>query len=386
MGLLSLLSIGTGTGLALFTKQGQQTTALFQKYAHPIYESRQNPNLLFEKVGTPDGHVNLLLIGQDRNWKQGKVLDPTTGKFRPYQVVDTDTRPRADSMIIVSFDQTTRTMRLLSIPRDTRVRYRDFKGRKHGAGKLNAVYAEPDGDELLPKVIEDELGVRIDRTAVIKLDGFTKLIDSVGGIDINVEGALFNGKRTRMKYTDHWGGWSVDLQPGMQHLTGKQAHGYVRFRYDNESDPGRVRRQQQVMRTLAKQMMNVGYSRLPEFITEFQKQFTTSMTDEELVSAAMFARGLNDSSKVTPLTPYGILAPEGGDIILNRPQNTKLFTAIFGASFDPKKLLFLSPETKGDDFGARNNNNPAAIPILREAGLLKEEKHHDGELEAPGLQ
>ena len=386
LALTCLFVTGAGVAFGTLTQPGRDIIYNGKRWLPPVQAARANPNLLFDTVGTPDGHVNLLLIGQDRNWKQGKVLDPTTGKFRPYQVIDTDTRPRADSMILVSFDKTSREVRLLSIPRDTRVRYRDLKGRKHGAGKLNAVYAEPDGDTLLPKVIEDELGVRVDRTAVIKLDGFTKLIDAVGGLDINVEGALFNGKRTRMKYTDHWGGWSVDLMPGMQHLDGEQAHGYVRFRYDNESDPGRVRRQQQVMRALAKKMMNVGYSKLPGFITEFQKQFTTTMSDEELVSAAMFARGLNDSSKVTPLTPYGILAPDGGDIILNRPQNTKLFAAIFGASFNPKKLLVMSPETKGDDFGARNNNNPAAIPILREAGLLEAEKHHDAELEAPGLQ
>ena len=370
----------------MFTKPGQEVTGLIGNYGGAVIHAKQDPHLLFSSVGTTDGHVNVLLIGRDKNWKQGKVYDPHTKMFRPYQVDDKDTRPRSDTMIIASFDENSRTVRLISIPRDTRVRYRDFQGHRHSAGKLNAVYSQPDGDTLLPKVIGDELGIRIDRTAEIKLDGFTKLIDRVGGLDINVEGALFSGKRTRMKYTDHWGGWSVDLMPGMQHLDGKNAHGYVRFRYDNEGDPGRVRRQQQVMRALVKKMMNVPFYQMPGVVTELQALFNTNMSNDELVSAAMFARGLGSSSKITPLTPYGIYAPDNGDIILNKPENAKLFAAIFGASFNPQKLLVLSPETKHDDIGARNNDTPAAIPVLREAGLLKAEAHHNAQLEAPGLQ
>ncbi|BCM89836.1 regulatory protein MsrR [Abditibacteriota bacterium] len=384
VGLLTLCSVLTGAGFALFTKPGQETTAIIKEFAKPIIDSKRDPNLLFTSVGTVDGHVNVLLVGRDRNWKQGKVLDPRTGKMRPYQVEDTETRPRSDTMIIASFDRDTRAVRLISIPRDTRVKFDDLAGRRHGPCKLNSVYALPNGDKLLPKVIADELGVRIDRIAEIKLDGFTKLIDRVGGLDINVEGGLFSGKRKRMKYTDHWGGWSVDLMPGMQHLNGEQAHGYVRYRYDNEGDPGRVRRQQQVMRELAKQMMHVGITKLPGLVTELQALFNTDLSNEELVSAAMFAQELG-SSKISPMTPYGTYQ-ENGDIKLNRPENQKLFAAIFGSSFDPKKFLKLSPETTGDDIGARNNDNPAALPVLRDAGLLKAEKHHDAQLEAPGLQ
>ena len=387
LGLLSLLSIGVGVGLALFTKSGHEVTAIISNYGGAVIHSQQDPNLLFTSVGTRDGHVNILLVGRDRNWKQGKVLDPTTGKFRPYQVEDTDTRPRSDTMIIASFDQNAQTVRFLSIPRDSRVKFRDASGKKHGPLKLNEVYSFAHGDKLLPQVLGDELGIRIDRMVEIKLNGFDQLIERVGGLDINVEGALRHGKRVRMKYEDHWGGWGVDLEPGMQHLDGKQAHGYVRYRKpDDEGDPGRVRRQQQVIRALVKKMMNsYNVGQTLGLVTDIEKMMDSNMSNDELVSAAMFARGLGNSGKISPLTPYGTYE-KNGDIKLNRPENAKLFAAIFGASFDPKKLLVLSPETKDDDIGARNNNNPAALPVLREAGLLKAEKHHDAELEAPGLQ
>ncbi len=389
LGLTTLVVVGVGAGLANFTQPGRDATEVISKYAGPMIAIRQNPDLIFDNIG--QDHVNILLIGADRNWKVGKVLDPTTGKMRPYQVIDNDVRPRSDTIIICSLDKASRKMRLVSFPRDTRVRYRDAEGVKHPAGrgnfvKLNSLYAEPDGDTLLPKVIRDEFGIRIDRVAKIKLDGFTKIIDSVGGIQVNVEGALFNGKRTRMKYEDKWGGWSVDLMPGLQTLNGEQAHGYVRYRKDNESDPGRVRRQQQVMRVLAKKMMNVPIYQLPGMVAEIEKLFVTTMTPEETVSAAKFAHGLGDMSKITPITPFGIY--EGTDIVLNKPDNLKLFTTVFGSSFDPTHFLELSPETKRDDIGARNNNNPAALAVLKEAGLMKTEDpaSHNAEIEAPGLQ
>ncbi len=375
-----------GFGVANFTQIGKDTTHVMQTIGPGIFQS---PDLLFDNVG--QDHVNILLIGQDRNWKVGKVLDPTTGQMRPYQVIDTDTRPRADTIIVCSLDKINRKMRLVSFPRDTRVRYRDFQGVRHPERrldyvKLNSVYSEDEGETLLPKVISDEFGIRIDRVAKVKLDGFTKLIDRVGGIEINVEGALFDGKRTRMKYEDKWGGWKVDLMPGLQTLNGEQAHGYVRYRKDNESDPGRVRRQQQVMRVLAKKMMNVGPLQLPGLVTELEKLFESTMTNDEMVSAARFAHGLGDMSKITPITPFGIY--RGNDIVLNKPENIKLFTTVFGSSFDPKHFLELSPETTRDDIGARNNNNPAALAVLSEAGLMKVEnpERHNAKIEAPGLQ
>lgn len=385
LGLAAVAVVGTGAAIGAFTQPGRDTTEAISTYALPIWNSYQNPNLIFDNVG--DNRVNILVIGQDRNWKQGKVFDPTIGKFRPHQVEDTETRPRSDTMIICSMDKSSGTMRMISLPRDTRIRYRNLEGIRHRATKLNSVYAQEKGEELLLKVMREEFGVRIDRVALVKLDGFTKLIDRVGGIKINVEGAKFGSKRTRMKYEDKWGGWKVDLMPGMQLLNGEQAHGYVRFRMDNEGDPGRVRRQQQVMRALVKQMMQVGVTQLPGTVLELQNLFESNMNKDEMVSAAMFARQLGDPSKITPLTPYGVYA-DNGDIILNKPQNIKLFSAIFGSSFNPDHFLVLSPETKRDDIGERNNGNPAALTILREAGLVKEDAATPGnaKFEAPGLQ
>ncbi|RYG55051.1 hypothetical protein EON80_31175, partial [bacterium] len=66
VGLLTVFSVLTGTGLALFTKRGQDTVAFIPQLPGIIgaaRDARDNPNLLFESVGTVDGHVNVLLVG-----------------------------------------------------------------------------------------------------------------------------------------------------------------------------------------------------------------------------------------------------------------------------------------------------------------------------------
>lgn len=386
LGLTTVVLLGIGAGMANFTESGQETTQVLKTIGPSLLKS---PDLIFDNVG--QDHVNILLIGQDRNWKEGMVFDPTVGKMRRGHFIDTKTRARADTVMVCSLDKVGQKMRLVSFPRDTRVQYRDFDGEMHPRGerdyvKLNSVYAETDGEKLLPKVIQDEFGIRIDRVAKVKLEGFDKLIDRVGGIDINVEGGLFNGKRRRMVQEDKFGGWKVDLMPGMQHLNAEQAHGYVRYRKDNEGDPGRVRRQQQVMRALAKKMTNVSALQLPGLITELQKLFITDMNNDEMVSAGKFAHGLGSVSQITPITPFGVY--EGNDIVLNKAENIKLFTTIFGSSFNPQQFLELSPETTSDDIGRRNNNNPAALAVLKEAGLLKaDDADMDrARVQAPGLQ
>ena len=90
--------------------------------------------------------------------------------------------------------------------------------------------------------MEDFLGIRIDHYIIINTHAFQKIVDAIGGIDIDVE--------KRMYYEDPWdddGGLIIDLRPGMQHMDGKTAVTYVRYR-DEEGDIGRVRRQQKFMK------------------------------------------------------------------------------------------------------------------------------------------
>lgn len=139
---------------------------------------------------------------------------------------------RSDTLFVVMFDTNKKAASLLSVPRDTRVR---IKG--HGWDKINHAYAYG-GRELTQKTTEELLGIKINNYVMVDFKGFVGLVDAIGGVDINVE--------KNMYYYDEWDGFKIDLKKGMQHMDGKTAIQYVRYR-DEEGDIGRIRRQQHFM-------------------------------------------------------------------------------------------------------------------------------------------
>lgn len=136
---------------------------------------------------------------------------------------------RSDTLFVVMFDSKTKAASLLSVPRDTRVR---IEG--HGWDKINHAYAYG-GQKLTQKTVEELLGIKVNNYVMVDFKGFEGLVDAIGGIDIDVEQDMY--------YHDTWDGFTVDLKKGRQHLNGKTAIQYVRFR-DEEGDIGRIRRQQ----------------------------------------------------------------------------------------------------------------------------------------------
>ena len=153
-------------------------------------------------------------------------------------VMGVDERPeeydvgRSETLFVVMFDTNKKAASLLSVPRDTRVR---IKG--HGWDKINHAYAYG-GRELTQKTTEELLGIKINNYVMVDFKGFVGLVDAIGGVDINVE--------KNMYYYDEWDGFKIDLKKGMQHMDGKTAIQYVRYR-DEEGDIGRIRRQQHFM-------------------------------------------------------------------------------------------------------------------------------------------
>ena len=136
---------------------------------------------------------------------------------------------RSDTLFVVMFDSKTKSASLLSVPRDTRVR---IEG--HGWDKINHAYAYG-GHKLTQKTVEELLGIKVNNYVMVDFKGFEGLVDAIGGIDIDVEKDMY--------YHDTWDGFTVDLKKGRQHLNGKTAIQYVRYR-DEEGDIGRIRRQQ----------------------------------------------------------------------------------------------------------------------------------------------
>ena len=176
---------------------------------------------------------------------------------------------RSDTLFVVMLDKSKKNAALLSVPRDTRVK---IKG--HGWDKINAAFAYG-GQKLTRETVQDFLGIKINNYVVVDFQGFKGLVDAVGGVDINVE--------KRMYYYDPYDGFEIDLRPGMQHMDGKTAMQYVRYR-DEEGDIGRIRRQQKFLMALYRHIASKNIiAKIPGVSKQIMSMVKTDLSLKEMV-------------------------------------------------------------------------------------------------------
>ena len=224
---------------------------------------------------------------------------PKSGNFEHIMVMGVDRRNddvgRSDTLMAVTVNKDSETAQILSLPRDTRVQ---IEG--NGYDKINHAYAFG-GHELTRKTVEKLLGVPMDYYVLVDVHAFERIIDALDGVDINVE--------KRMYYEDPWdddGGLVIDLYPGMQHMDGKKAIQYVRFR-DGEGDIGRIARQQHFMQAVMEKMLSPAVlPKLPTLMEEIRSAVETDMPLTEMLSLAQMLPSIREhgmSSEMVPGSP-----------------------------------------------------------------------------------
>ena len=199
---------------------------------------------------------------------------------------------RSDTLMIATVDPRLDQATLLSIPRDTRVK---IYGR--GYDKINAAFAYG-GVDLTESTVENFLGIDIDHYIMIDTSSFVKIIDAIGGVDIDVE--------KRMFYEDPWddnGGLVIDLYPGQQHMDGKTAVTYVRYR-DSEGDIGRVKRQQAFMAACLDKVTSPEIvPRIPKILREVIDAVETDMSLRQLLEVAGALKAAQQNGLETDMVP-----------------------------------------------------------------------------------
>ncbi|MBI4277167.1 MAG: LCP family protein [Armatimonadetes bacterium] len=182
---------------------------------------------------------------------------------------------RADTLILASIDPVRRRATFVSIPRDTRAVIPGV-----GTTKVNAAHAFG-GVDLTVRAVEQLLGVPVDFYVKMKIEGFIKLIDLLGGVDVDVE--------RDMRYVDRWGGININLKKGYQRLNGKQAMDYARFRHEALGDIGRVGRQQKVMRAILERLRTrEALFRSAPLIRAMTENTETNLTPQEIGALGWF--------------------------------------------------------------------------------------------------
>jgi LCP family protein required for cell wall assembly len=233
--------------------------------------------------------VNILVMGIDR-------VEPT--KEKP--VVD-ELAGRSDTMLLVRFDPQENSLKLLSIPRDTRVFIPDV-----GYTKINDANAYG-GPKLAARVIERNLGeIPIDRYVRVTTDALQELVDLVGGVEVFVPQRMFYEDKTQKLF--------IDLPAGLQTLNGPQAEQFVRFRYDANGDIGRVQRQEVLLKALQNRLSHPSMiTRIPQAIGIVQKTLDTNLTMEEILALVNFGRQLDRQEVQMVMLPGRFSQPEEFD-------------------------------------------------------------------------
>lgn len=243
---------------------------------------------------------NILLLGVDSN---GEGTDPFEGT-------------RTDTIILMNIDPRSKSLNALSIPRDSKV----YLPGDHGIQKINAAHAIG-GIGMTIKTIEDTLGVKIDRYIMVHDQAVKEIVDALGGVDIYVE--------KNMHYNDYSGKLFINLQKGMNHLSGKEVVGYLRFRHDAMGDIGRTQRQQWFLRGLMESLKKPEtITKLPEIINVANKYIKTNMSFYELSQYAGLAKHLDMDKIEIAMLPgapnkkgyisYWILDPEKTQEVVDR--------------------------------------------------------------------
>ncbi|WP_426334227.1 LCP family protein [Paenibacillus silvae] len=223
--------------------------------------------------------VNLLLIGGDSRG---------------------DDAGRSDSVMVASIDPVSKKAHLFSVLRDT---YVDIPG--HSKSRLNAAFSYG-GAELTKQTVSNLLGIPIQHYVYTDFTGFIALVDALGGIDIDVEKDMYYTSKADKHMYD------IDLKKGLQHMDGKTALQYVRFRHDATSDFTRTQRQRIFMTELAKKMQSsTSLFKIPEILEAVAPYIQTDLSPAQMLKLASlgFDIRVNEMDQ-HQIPPYKLLTNE----------------------------------------------------------------------------
>ena len=243
-----------------------------------------------------------------------------------YGIDETRQSKRSDTIMVFHLDKENKRIGILSIPRDTRV---NIDG--HGKTRINHAFSYG-GRSLLSKTVSDLLAIPIDYYIKIDLSGISELIDEIGGLDINVEQEL--------KYTDRAGDLFIDIPKGQQHLNGEQAIQYLRFRYDDQGDIGRINRQQKFISEVTNKLLSVdSLYKTPTIVKLINKVIDTDLDTAQMIHLLLHFKEALNLKRVEKATVPGANTLIGGAYYW-RPNITALDkvveTLLFGSEALPK--------------------------------------------------
>lgn len=225
--------------------------------------------------------VNILLMGIDRRPGEAFVS-------------------RTDSMMVISVDPVTESMSILSVPRDLYVLIPGYgEDRINTAfvyGSRNDSYADyVGGATLAMQTISYNLDIPIHHFVLVDFGAFTRTVDLLGGVDVNVPYPIDDPMYPDMDY----GYDPLYIDAGLQHFDGQMALKYARTRHA-DSDFNRAARQQQLLLAARQKAISLGATdmllKAPALYREIEQGVRTDLSLEQLVRLATTLSGMPKES------------------------------------------------------------------------------------------
>jgi len=247
--------------------------------------------------------LSLTLVGAEINsvFPHSIKIRINRGEIINILLMGVDARPgeeqntRSDVMVVASINFKLDKIVLLSIPRDTRIEGWDRTGKINMINQLK-------GPEESCKEVSRLLDKDVEYYIITNFEGFEKMIDTLGGVDMYVDIDL-------RSYTN-----GVFLEKGNHHLNGKEALTYARFRETQQGDIGRTARQQNLLKALARQLgRKENVASLPRLLSQLRENVQSNISLSDIVYLANLIPGLKEDDIINQTLPgYHYVDPYSG--------------------------------------------------------------------------
>jgi polyisoprenyl-teichoic acid--peptidoglycan teichoic acid transferase len=235
--------------------------------------------------------------------KRDKAINPSKDNFSVLFLGlddrDGSLKGRTDALLLATFNKEEKTIKMLNIPRDSRV---EIPGRDR-LDKINHAHAYG-GLDLTVDTVENLLDIPVDYYVKLNFDAFLSIIDALGGIEVDVPFSF-----QEMDSKDRKG--AIQINEGMQTLNGEQALAYARMRKsDPRGDLGRGDRQKQVLEGIIKK--GASFSTLTKFedvLDSIESNLSTNFSFGNFISLHSYSSSLNNIES---------LSLKGDNLTLNR--------------------------------------------------------------------
>lgn len=262
----------------------------------------------------PPNNINIVLLGTDQ---------------RPGQI-----NWRTDTIILLTINQSEKTVGMLTIPRDLYVTIPSIgKQRINTADFYGEYYHYPGGGpNLIKTTIEQNLGVRVHYFVRGGFDAFRQAIDILGGIDVDVDCPLYE-----QDFYDDYGHATLNFQPGIQNMDGVTALRYARSRYTT-NDYDRGRRQRKVILAMWDKATSLNLlPKWPQLYQEMSSSIQTDLSPTELAALTYIGTQLKmdkiKSRAIDNRTTIPYTTPEGAMVLLPNPEKIHSLLVEFFSPF-----------------------------------------------------